>query len=180
MVNNELEIGRGSGSWEDDNNFDRLFIVWNAFSTVCDYRYSCFFLFYFLGKSERNGKNPWVQERYSTPERKDSVPSAVKTAEKYARVWSKAFKMLEKSKKKKKTLSFLEENKIKGKSANMIRFKSRDKARIKHDKARLRWSHAPFVRLDRPQRDRLRLLAFFFDSYTTEFDFGEGSTQRDA
>ena len=27
MVNNELEIGRGSGSWEDDNNFDRLFIV---------------------------------------------------------------------------------------------------------------------------------------------------------
>lgn len=44
----------------------------------------------------------------------------------------------------------------------MIQFKSRDKARIKHDKARLRWSHAPFVRLDRPQRDRLRLLAFFF------------------
>ena len=87
--------------------------------------------------------------------------------------------MFEKSKKK-KTLSFLEENKIKGKSANMIQFKSRDKARIKHDKARLRWSHAPFVRLDRPQRDRLRLLAFFFDSYTTEFDFGEGSTQRDA
>ena len=88
--------------------------------------------------------------------------------------------MFEKSKKK-KTLSFLEENKIKGKSANMIQFKSRDKARIKHDKARLRWSHAPFVRLDRPQRDRLRLLAFFFfDSYTTEFDFEEGSTQRDA
>ena len=83
-------------------------------------------------------------------------------------------------KQKKKTLSFLEENKIKGKSANMIQFKSRDKARIKHDKARLRWSHAPFVRLDRPQRDRLRLLAFFFYSYTTEFDFGEGSTQRDA
>ena len=44
----------------------------------------------------------------------------------------------------------------------MIQFKSRDKARIKHDKARLRWSHAPFVRLDLPQRDRLRLLAFFF------------------
>lgn len=44
--------------------------------------------------------------------------------------------MFEKS--KKKTLSFLEENKIKGKSANMIQFKSRDKARIKHDKARLR------------------------------------------
>ena len=65
-------------------------------------------------------------------------------------------------KQKKKTLSFLEENKIKGKSANMIQFKSRDKARIKHDKARLRWSHAPFVRLDRPQRDRLRLLAFFW------------------
>lgn len=64
-------------------------------------------------------------------------------------------------KQKKKTLSFLEENKIKGKSANMIQFKSRDKARIKHDKARLRWSHAPFMRLDRPQRDRLRLLAFF-------------------
>lgn len=41
-------------------------------------------------------------------------------------------------KQKKKTLSFLEENKIKGKSANMIQFKSRDKARIKHDKARLR------------------------------------------
>ena len=137
-----------------------------------------FFLFYFLDESERNGKNPWVQDCYSTPERKDSVPSAVKTAGKYARVWSKAFKCSKKV--KKKTLSFLEENKIKGKSANMIQFKSRDKARIKHDKARLRWSHAPFVRLDRPQRDRLRLLAFFFDSYTTEFDFGEGSTQRDA
>ena len=178
MANNELEIGRGSGSWEWENNFDRLFIVRNAFSSVCDYRYSCFFLFYFLDKSERNGKNPWVQDCYSTPERKDSVPSAVKTAGKYARVWSKAFKCSKKV--KKKTLSFLEENKIKGKSANMIQFKSRDKARIKHDKARLRWSHAPFVRLDRPQRDRLRLSAFFFYSYTTEFDFGEGSTQRDA
>lgn len=178
MANNELEIGRGSGSWEWENNFDRLFIVRNAFSSVCDYRYSCFFLFYFLDESERNGKNPWVQDCYSTPERKDSVPSAVKTAGKYARVWSKAFKCSKKA--KKKTLSFLEENKIKGKSANMIQFKSRDKARIKHDKARLRWSHAPLVRLDRPQRDRLRLLAFFFDSYTTEFDFGEGSTQRDA
>lgn len=160
MANNELEIGRGSGSWEWENNFDRLFIVRNAFSSVCDYRYSCFFLFYFLDESERNGKNPWVQDCYSTPERKDSVPSAVKTAGKYARVWSKAFKCSKKV--KKKTLSFLEENKIKGKSANMIQFKSRDKARIKHDKARLRWSHAPFVRLDRPQRDRLRLLAFFF------------------
>lgn len=159
MANNELEIGRGSGSWEWENNFDRLFIVRNAFSSVCDYRYSCFFLFYFLDESERNGKNPWVQDCYSTPERKDSVPSAVKTAGKYARVWSKAFKCSKKV--KKKTLSFLEENKIKGKSANMIQFKSRDKARIKHDKARLRWSHAPFVRLDRPQRDRLRLLVFF-------------------
>ena len=99
MVNNELEIGRGSGSWEDDNNFDRLFIVWNAFSSVCDYRYSCLFLFYFLDKSERNGKNPWVQDCYSTPERKDSVPSAVKTAGKYARVWSKAFKCSKKAKK---------------------------------------------------------------------------------